>query len=109
MTTSRDALLDLVADFVSAYLMVNTALEYDVGDYEYAGAVRAKTGKPIAHWTFDGAKATSVPYAEQRAVLYFHIDEANNRAVVVNPRGMLSGGGYIINGLDGEARTVWRS
>ena len=108
--TTRENLLASVSRMVQGYFGVTTALEHDAGDYEYADAMSGETGKPITVGTFQGDESHNEPYAGQSASrLYFHIDEANNRAVIVDPPSFLCGGGYVINGHDGTCEPRWRS
>lgn len=106
--TLRESLLTLVAMFVQRDLGMKQALEHDQGDYECADVFRS-TGKPVALWSFGADTASEEAYEGQTARIYFHVDEANNRAVVVDRRGFLAGGGYVIDGASQTYEVFWRS
>lgn len=111
VTAKREKLLAQISQVVQRYFGVTTALEHNAGDYEGADMLsHGRTGKPIALWTFDGDKINGQPYDDQKAPLYFHIDVANNRAVIVKPSGCLSGGGgYVLDGATQTCEPRWRS
>ncbi len=108
MTSAKEKLLALVGGMVSRY-PGRRALEHNAGDYRMADCMSHQpTGIPVALWLFDGECPRSERFAGQKAPLYFHIDEANNRAVVV-VQGFLSGRGYVIDGADDTVTTLWMS
>jgi hypothetical protein len=109
MTTNRDKLLAQVSGYVQRYLGKGSALEHNTGDYKFQGKHRDTDGMPIALWSFAGDNSSSVPFTGQRDTVFFHIDEANNQALVVHRAGPLHGSGCLINGKDGSVHRCWRS
>lgn len=107
---TREKLLALVFDLILCQYASRVVMEHDSADY----ALRQRQhGNEIARWSFNGSEFVREEYSRpfsgfRYRWFFFHIDEANNRAMVSSRGGAMSGRGCIID-VNGEILSYWRS